>query len=81
MFDKVLIVDKDLIEALELTNSLEELGYEVLDVVESGKLAMQYILDIRPDFVVLNIDQNDISMIESAVNMIKSSIPIVYCVK
>ena len=81
MFDKVLIVDKDLIEALELTNSLEELGYEVLDVVESGKLAMQYILDIRPDFVVFNIDQNDISMIESAVNMIKSSIPIVYCVK
>lgn len=52
---RVLIVEDEVIVALELQSHLERLGYEVLDTVTTGEEALQKAAALRPDLILMDI--------------------------
>lgn len=52
---KIIIVEDELIPAQDLYNILTKNGYEVLDIINSGKVAMQKIVALKPDIVLMDI--------------------------
>ena len=79
MVYKVLIVEDEAITALDLKVSLEELGYEIVDVVDNGQDAINVAVEKRPDVVLMDINlKGDMNGIQAAAKIIEFSIPIVY---
>jgi len=56
---KILIVEDEFIAAEDLGNNLRDLGYGVLDVVDTGKRALDNIKENRPDLVLMDIKHVD----------------------
>lgn len=52
---KILIVEDEVIVALDLQSRLERLGYTVLDTFMSGEEACEKVFDLRPDLVLMDI--------------------------
>ena len=52
---KVLVVEDEVIVALELQNHLERLGYDVVDSVRSGEEAVRQAVRLQPDLVLMDI--------------------------
>ena len=52
---KVLVVEDEVIVALELQNHLERLGYEVVDSVTSGEKAVRQAAQLQPNLVLMDI--------------------------
>ena len=64
---KVLVVEDEVIVALELQNHLERLGYHVVDSVTSGEKAVRQAARLQPDLVLMDIRlEGDIDGIEAA---------------
>lgn len=77
---KILIVEDESIVAMDIADKLEKLGYEVVDLVDSGELAIETVADKQPDLVLMDIVlQGDIDGIQTA-EYIKTNfqIPVVY---
>ena len=55
MITKVLVVEDEAITALDLKYSLEELGYEVIDTVDTGQDAIEVAKEKLPDVVLMDI--------------------------
>lgn len=51
----VLIVEDDVIVALDLQPRIEKMGYNVLGMVASGRKALNKITETRPDLVFMDI--------------------------
>ena len=56
--EKILIVEDEFIIALDLKNCLEELGYKVCAVVNTGEDAINYVRQNMPDLVLMDIVLN-----------------------
>lgn len=52
---RILIVEDEILVSRDLSNSLEELGYDVVDVVTSGVEAIERIRELKPDIVLMDI--------------------------
>ena len=52
---KILIVEDEVIVALDLQSRLERLGYIVLDTFMSGEEACEKVLELQPDLVLMDI--------------------------
>ena len=52
---KVLIVEDEVITALDIKKSLEKLGFEVLSIEDTGKNAIYKIEKLKPDLVLMDI--------------------------
>ncbi len=52
---KILVVEDELIIALNITDSLEQLGYKVVKCVSTYENAIQYLKECRPDIAILDI--------------------------
>jgi PAS domain S-box-containing protein len=52
---RVLIVEDEVIVALELQSHLERLGYAVLDTVTTGEEALEQAAALRPDLILMDI--------------------------
>ncbi|MCC5927082.1 MAG: response regulator [Bacteroidetes bacterium] len=83
MMDKktrLLIVEDERIVAMDLRHRLERFGYEVVDMVASGKAAMEAVETHQPDMVLMDIRiQGDIDGIETAALLHKKyDIPHIY---
>jgi two-component system, response regulator PdtaR len=52
---RVLLVEDEALAALEIRESLEELGHTVTDVMESGDAVLQSALKDPPDVIVMDI--------------------------
>ncbi|MGB0385954.1 MAG: response regulator [Ardenticatenaceae bacterium] len=52
---KILVVEDEMIIAMEIEDRLENLGYEVVDVVSSGPEAIQVAADMQPHLVLMDI--------------------------
>lgn len=77
---KILIVEDESIVAMDIADKLERLGYEVIDMVDSGELALQAVTENQPDLVLMDIVlQGDIDGVQTA-EEIKSQfqIPVIY---
>lgn len=55
MKKRLLIVEDEAITALDLKYSLEELGYEIVDTVDTGQDAINTAAETVPDIVLMDI--------------------------
>ena len=55
MNERILIVEDEAITALDLKYSLEELGYEIVDTVDTGQDAIDTAAEKTPDVVLMDI--------------------------
>jgi len=77
---KILIVEDEPVIASDIEMSLEELGYEVTDVVDCASDAIESILKSKPDLILLDINlEDDIDGVMLAENINKNhQIPFVF---
>ena len=76
---RILIVEDEAITALDLKYSLEELGYDVIDTVDTGQDAIDLAAEKVPDVVLMDIKlKGDMEGIEAAEVISDLRIPIVY---
>ncbi|MCD6185632.1 MAG: response regulator [Deltaproteobacteria bacterium] len=77
---KILVVEDEAIVARDLKNSLENLGYEVTDVVASGEEAVARALALSPDLVLMDIMlKGDVDGVEAADRIRKEiDLPVIY---
>jgi len=77
---KILVVEDENILALGLKKKLENLGYLVTDIANSGAETLEKVNENQPDLILMDIViKGDIDGIETAAKLNKSfSIPIIY---
>ncbi len=77
---RILIVEDEIIIAMEIADRLKSMGYEVLRIVSNGQMAIQSALREKPNLILMDIMiQGDIDGIETASRIhAKSSIPVIY---
>lgn len=77
--EKILLVEDESIEAMDIKHTLESFGYEVPYVATSGEEAVEKALEIMPDLILMDIVlKGDIDGVEAA-SMIKDfNIPLIY---
>ena len=79
MKKRLLFVEDEAITALDLKYSLEELGYEIVDTVDTGQDAINTAAETVPDIVLMDIKlKGDMEGIEAAEIISELRIPIVY---
>ena len=79
MDERILIVEDEAITALDLKYSLEELGYEVVDTVDTGQDAIDTAIETKPDVVLMDIKlKGAMEGIEAAEIISEYKIPIIY---
>lgn len=77
---KILVVEDEIIVAMDLQMTLIELGYEVPEIVISGEAAIQIATEIRPDLVLMDIHLSEaLDGITAAAHITQElAIPVVY---
>ena len=79
MNERILIVEDEAITALDLKYNLEELGYEVIDTVDTGQDAIDTATETTPDIVLMDIKlKGDMEGIGAAEVISKLEMPIIY---
>ncbi len=53
---KILIVEDEMIAAMNLAGDLEDIGYEVVETATSGEEAMQFAAQLQPDLILMDIN-------------------------
>ncbi len=77
---KILVVEDEFIIAQSIENSLEMMGYTVIDVVSSGKKAIEKTESEKPDLILMDIKlQGEMDGIEAA-SQIRSlfNVPVIF---
>ncbi|MBI5680968.1 MAG: PAS domain S-box protein [Methanobacterium sp.] len=76
---KIILVEDDAIEAMDIKHTLESFGFEVPFVASRGEEAVEKSLDIMPDLVIMDIVlKGEMNGIEAAEEIVKLHIPIIY---
>jgi PAS domain S-box-containing protein len=79
MAKKILIVDNNILKANELKRVLELLDYEVPHIASSGEEAVEIVLNILPDLILIDIQLNDNTEgIDTAARIKELGIPVVF---
>jgi two-component system, response regulator PdtaR len=80
MIAKILVVEDEIITAMELKLVLEHEGYIVPDLISSGELAVKKALEIQPDLLIMDIQLKGIMDGIEAAEEIQSiiHIPVIY---
>ena len=71
---RVLIADDESVIRMDLRETLEEAGYEVVGEAADGEAAVQLARDLAPDVVVMDVSMPDLNGIE-ATHQIKGLVP------
>ncbi len=76
---KILIVEDESIEALDIKHSLESFGYEVPYIATSGDAAVDLALNIKPDLILMDIIlKGNTEGIDAAAKIKDLNIPVIY---
>lgn len=77
---RIIVVEDEGIIALDIKKRLEALGYNVSNVVDSGERAIEEVLKIRPDLIIMDIVlKGKINGMDAAIVIKKfMEIPIIY---
>lgn len=76
---RILLVEDDALEAMDIKRTLESFGYSVPDVTSRGEDAIKKASELMPDLVLMDIIlKGDINGIEAAKEIKKLKIPIIY---
>lgn len=77
--EKILLVEDDGIEAMDIKRTLESLGYEVPYVASNGEEAIHKALEITPDLILMDIVlKGEIDGIDAASKIKELLIPVIY---
>ncbi|HEY1405317.1 MAG TPA: response regulator [Spirochaetota bacterium] len=52
---RILIVEDEIIIAMDIQNTLKSLGYESISIAESGESAIEAVAESRPDLILMDI--------------------------
>jgi len=77
---KILVVEDEVIIAMEIADRLKSMGYDVLRIVANGQMAIESVLKEKPDLILMDIMiQGDIDGIETATKIHEfSDVPVIY---
>ncbi len=76
---KILLVEDESIEAMDIKRTLESFGYQVPYVASSGEKAIDKVLEIKPDLILMDIIlKGAIDGIETISKIKKLDIPVIY---
>lgn len=76
---KILLVEDEFIEALDIKRTLESFGYQVPYIASKGEEAVARAQEIKPDLVIMDITlKGELSGIEAASEIKKLEIPVIY---
>lgn len=76
---KIIVVEDEAIIALNLKLDLEDLGYEVLETIDTGAEAIEKSRDLFPDIVLMDINlKGNMDGIEAAKEISEMGIPIIF---
>ena len=78
--NRVLIVEDEFILSMDMANSLEVMGYEVMNAVPSGEEAIEVVERIAPDLILMDVElAGELDGIQAAEKINKHhNIPIIY---
>ncbi|EKQ55726.1 MAG: PAS domain S-box [Methanobacterium sp. Maddingley MBC34] len=77
--EKILLVEDDGIEAMDIKRTLESFGYDVPYVASQGEEAIGKTLEIQPDLILMDIVlKGEINGIDTASKIKELSIPVIY---
>lgn len=75
----ILIVEDEAITALNLKLDLEDLGYNVIDIVDNGDDAIYHAVEYRPDLTIMDINlKGDINGIQAAKKILALDLAVIY---
>ncbi|MBU4548388.1 MAG: response regulator, partial [Euryarchaeota archaeon] len=75
----ILVVEDEAITALDINEKLVKLGYNVLNLVLTGKEAIKFLAEYRPDLVLMDINlKGKMDGTEAAQKISSLSIPVVF---
>lgn len=76
---KILIVEDEAITALDLRYCLQDLGYDVVDVVDTGRDAIDAANELLPSVVLMDIKlKGDMEGTVAAKEICKLNIPVIF---
>ena len=76
---KILLVEDESIEAMDIKRTLESFGYKVPYIASSGEEAVEKALEIMPDLILMDIIlKGDIDGIEAVSKIKDQNIPVIY---
>jgi signal transduction histidine kinase len=77
---KILIVEDEMIAAMNLAGDLEDMGYEIVETATSGEEALQFAAQLQPDLILMDINlPGSIDGIEAATEIRQRfNIPVVF---
>nr|WP_243686727.1 response regulator [Methanobacterium formicicum] len=79
MTDKILLVEDESVEAIDIRRALEKMGYEVVYIASRGEEAVEKISELQPDLILMDIMiKGDISGIDVATEIKDMGIPVIF---
>ncbi|MEE9430796.1 MAG: response regulator [Melioribacteraceae bacterium] len=77
---KILVVEDEIIIAMEIADRLSSMGYEVLRIVANGEMAINVVMQDKPDLILMDIMiQGDMDGIQTATKIRGfSDVPVIY---
>ena len=59
MKERIMLVEDELITALDIQRMLEKVGYRVSATISSGEEAVEKVKDLKPDLIIMDIFLSD----------------------
>ncbi|MDE4078594.1 response regulator [Methanosphaera sp. Vir-13MRS] len=79
MKNTILIVEDESITALDLKFTLEELGYNVIDITDNGQDAINIAAETSPDLTIMDIKlKGEMNGIEAAKKLSELNLPVIF---
>ncbi len=76
---KILLVEDECIEAMDIQQILESFGYEVPSIASSGEEAVKKAIEFEPDLILMDIElKGNMNGIEAASKIKKLEIPVIF---
>ena len=79
MKNTILIVEDESITALDLKFTLEELGYNVIDITHNGQDAINIAAETSPDLTIMDINlKGEMNGIEATKKLSELNLPVIF---
>lgn len=79
MKNTILIVEDESITALDLKFTLEELGYNIIDITDNGQDAINIAAETSPDLTIMDINlKGEMNGIEAAKKLSELNLPVIF---
>lgn len=79
MKNTILIVEDESITALDLKFTLEELGYEVVGIADTGEKAVNLAAELSPDLTIMDIHlKGEMTGIDAAKRLSELNLPVIF---